>query len=391
VFTYIGFKNFFSFKEGAEVSFVLDKRVQETIPSYNGVSYIMGIKGANGSGKTNIIRAIGFVSKFIARSSNYSVEEKVKIDSFFDNSEPSEFSVEFILDGCNYSYDLILDKHKVHYEKLSRKIKREVVVFERKDDKVVECLKAISEIKKIKMKANSSLISMIDKFNFESPMEDLNRVLKYFELVVCNVGYAGLIDKFSGFDFTDVSEFYHENDELRIFMVDFLKTVDPSISNIRIIRSQPDGSDTVSYLPFFDHEYEGELYSLSIHDESSGTKILYKTLAMYWVTIVKGCVLALDEFDIHLHAMMLPKILELFENEKINDKQAQFIFTAHNTEIMDYLGKYRTVLVDKVGAESYCYRLDEIPTDILPNSVVRSDRKISNLYLKKKLGGVPNL
>lgn len=148
MFTYIGFKNFFSFKEGAEVSFVLDKRVQETIPSYNGVSYIMGIKGANGSGKTNIIRAIGFVSKFIARSSNYSVEEKVKIDSFFDNSEPSEFSVEFILDGCNYSYDLILDKHKVHYEKLSRKIKREVVVFERKDDKVVECLKAISEIKK---------------------------------------------------------------------------------------------------------------------------------------------------------------------------------------------------------------------------------------------------
>lgn len=58
---------------------------------------------------------------------------------------------------------------------------------------------------------------------------------------------------------------------------------------------------------------------------------------------------------------------------------------------MDYLGKYRTILVNKENLESYCYRLDEMPEGFIPNSHLRGDRKISSLYLKKKLGGVPNL
>ena len=58
---------------------------------------------------------------------------------------------------------------------------------------------------------------------------------------------------------------------------------------------------------------------------------------------------------------------------------------------MDYLGKYRTILVDKKNLESYCYRLDEMPATLVPGTIVRSDRKLSGLYLKKKLGGVPEL
>ena len=43
-----GFRNFFSFKEGAEITFSLEKRVLDSIPNKNGISYILGIKGANG-------------------------------------------------------------------------------------------------------------------------------------------------------------------------------------------------------------------------------------------------------------------------------------------------------------------------------------------------------
>ncbi|EJL6274821.1 hypothetical protein NMR36_002930, partial [Vibrio cholerae] len=56
--------------------------------------------------------------------------------------------------------------------------------------------------------------------------------------------------------------------------------------------------------------------------------------------------------------------------------------TAHNTEVMDALGRYRTILVNKEGNESYCYRLDEV-------SMLRNDRPISPLYKKGKIGGVP--
>lgn len=389
--TYMGFRNFFSFKEGGEISFLLDKRVRDSVPNKNGISYIMGIKGGNGSGKTNIIRAIGFISKFITKSADVDADKKISIDSFFSNNESSEFVIEFCIGDNNYKYELELDQEKVYREKLSRRLKREVVVFERVDDKIIKCLKALNEIKKIKLKTNASIISLSRKFNFESEMDDINEVLNYFNGFVCNVGYSGLSETFSSLDFQEVSKLYSENDVIRSFMVDFIKSMDPSISDVRIIKSDREGSDGPSYMPIFEHNHDGGVNNLIIHDESSGTKVLYKTLAIYWYVIARGTVLALDEFDVHLHAMMLPKVLELFEDEDKNKKHAQFIFTAHNTEIMDYLGKYRTVLVDKSGVESYCYRLDEIPTDILPNSVLRTDRKISGLYLKKKLGGVPNL
>ncbi|KPG78923.1 MULTISPECIES: AAA family ATPase [unclassified Pseudomonas] len=388
---HFGFRNFFSFKEGGEVSFLFDKRVRDTVPNRNGISYIMGIKGGNGSGKTNIIRGLGFIARFIANSADTSADSKIPIDSFFANKEPSDFVIEFCIDESNYIYELSLDAERVFYEKLSRKLKREVVVFEREGDKIIKCLKSIGEIKKVKLKTNASVISLSNNFNFNSEMEDITSVRSYFNSFVCNVGYSGLSEKFSSLDFRDVSKLYHDNDSIREFMVDFLKSMDSSIADVKIIKSDSESPDEASYLPIFEHKYEGGTSNLVIHDESSGTKVLYKNLAVYWYVIKKGAVLALDEFDIHLHAMMLPKILDLFEDEIKNTQKAQFIFTAHNTEIMDYLGKYRTVLVDKSGVESFCYRLDEIPNEILPNSVLRSDRKISGLYLKKKLGGVPNL
>ncbi|MNP67524.1 hypothetical protein D3C76_1633680 [compost metagenome] len=79
-------------------------------------------------------------------------------------------------------------------------------------------------------------------------------------------------------------------------------------------------------------------------------------------------------------------MLDLFIDEETNPDNAQLIFTSHNLEIMDYLGKYRTYLVAKEDSESYCYRLDEIPGDI-----IRNDRSISTLYRDGKLGGVPKI
>ncbi|NOR79400.1 MAG: hypothetical protein GQ529_00990, partial [Methyloprofundus sp.] len=78
------------------------------------------------------------------------------------------------------------------------------------------------------------------------------------------------------------------------------------------------------------------------------------------------------------------RILDLFLNDESNPKGAQFIFTAHNTEIIDWLGKYRTILVNKEDNESYCYRLDEIT-----GSMIRNDRSIIPLYLDGKIGGIP--
>lgn len=106
---------------------------------------------------------------------------------------------------------------------------------------------------------------------------------------------------------------------------------------------------------------------------------------LYFYTLDLGGILAIDEFDCNLHPDLLPKLVELFSSEESNPNHAQFIFSTHDTSIMDELGKYRVYLVNKKNNASYIYRLDELPSEIL-----RNDRKITPLYRRRKIGGVPN-
>ena len=95
---------------------------------------------------------------------------------------------------------------------------------------------------------------------------------------------------------------------------------------------------------------------------------------------VEKAIAAAKEKD-NLHAL-----LELFENEETNINDAQLIFTTHNADIMDKLSKYRIILTSKENNESFLYRLDEIPGDIL-----RNDRPISPIYKSGKIGGIPKI
>lgn len=381
-----GMKNFFCFKEGSSVSFKFDKNVPSQVSQGKDVGNVIGIKGANGSGKTNIIKALTFVSDFIVRSADKDVGKKIQVDAFGDSEAPSEFYVDFSSEGVDYLYELEVKTTGVVSETLWRKNKRKSLVFHRKNNSIEKSLKEIKEINKIKLKGNSSVISLYKKFNFNSEMADFKRVYDFFNMVTSNVSYSGLSQSmYHILSFDYISEEYSKNEKVFDFVKGIIIHSDTGVKDIIIAERLDEKGETIHF-PIFTHENNGKDFALTIYDESSGTQQLYRMLYMYWLTIMTGGVLAMDEFDIHLHSLILPKIIELFSNTETNSENAQFIFTSHNTEIIDSLGKYRTILVNKENNESYCYRLDELPGDL-----VRNDRPISPLYMKGKIGGVPKL
>lgn len=387
-----GFKNYFSFKEGADITFSLDKKASESLPNHEGISYVLGIKGANGSGKTNIIRAMGFISNFIQNSYDYKNTDEIEIDSFLMNNVDSEFYLDFFHKKYLYSYYISLNEHRVSEEILTRKLKRETTVFHRIGNNIKACLKEIDEIKKIKFKKNSSVLSALNNFEFEASMKPLRDAFEFFTKIVSNVDYVGLQEAPINYGYHEMCAAYKKyGNEALEFVTNMIRLADSSVESIEIDERIDEDTGKVRYLPIFKHKRDDKIESIMIYDESSGTKYLFRTMGLYWAVISHGGTMCIDEFDLHLHSMILPHIIDLFENENINANKAQFIFTAHNTEIMDYLGKYRTILVNKKNLESYCYRLDEMPSDLISNSSLRGERKISSLYLKGKLGGVPEL
>lgn len=374
-----GARNFFSFKEGFNVSFSLPNAASN-IPQKNGLSYIIGIKGANGSGKTNVIKALNYYSHFNKfPSKEFSYHDNV-FETFFGNEQKSEFYFEFIDGEKTYLHEFSVQKGKVVSEEISRKEKRKTILVSRRGNKITHTLKSLKEISSVKIDSSRSLITVLESHKFKSKLSELKTFSELSSLVLTNVTSVGYSDINMGENY--VSKKYYDDERFRALTLKILNIADPGICDIQIKKNKNEKGETI-YFPVFYREHNNKRYETLLYQESNGNQKLYVISHLYALSVIIGGILALDEFDIHLHAMILPEILDFFDGGD-NKLGAQFIFTAHNTEIIDNLGKYRTVLVNKEDNESYCYRLDDIP-----GNMIRNDRPISPLYLANKIGGTP--
>jgi hypothetical protein len=370
-----GAKNFYSFKEGFEVNLALNTKRTE-----NAVANVLAIKGANASGKTNVLKLLSFIASFVKNSfSDFKPEDKIFIHPFFQNSNPSEMYIVLLENGVEYKYELKLTQQQVLEETLYKKEKRWTKIIWRKNN-TLDCVTHYKEVKKIKLRSNASLLSTASQYEIESvkPICDL------FSKIIINVNAFGRNEV--PIDYQVASKYYHDNPEVFAFVKDVLQKCDTGIDDIEIIEKEDKETAEKFYTPIFKFIVDKKEKYLTFQEQSSGTKELYRQLGLYKIALSTGKALVLDEFDTNLHPDLLPMLVGFFEDEKLNPHNAQMLFTTHHTEIMNQLGKYKVILVNKEENESFLYRLDEIPGDI-----IRNDRPISRVYNAGKIGGKPKI
>lgn len=378
-----GAKNYLSFKEGFEISFELNPNCPDSVHEGSDITNVICIVGPNASGKSNAIKALTFISDFCCNSFNKKPDEQIEITPFFLNKEATSFFVDFLIDNTYYFYEIHLTKEGVLSETLERKNNRRTAMFKREDNEIVYKIKELKELEKIKMRKGVSTISMAHQFEINA----LEKIYEFFSGIKSNIDpYFGDINFGDHIiELFDVTRKYKESQELFDFVVEKLASFDTGISNITIKEfKDPKGENYL--IPFFIHPIDGKEMPISFYAESNGTKSLYSQLLYYKEALDTGGILLLDEFDNNLHPDLLEPLVNLFLDKKTNPQNAQLIFTTHNTNIMDRLTKYRVVLVNKKDNESFLYRLDEIPGNIL-----RNDRSIESVYATGRIGGKPKI
>lgn len=374
-----GARNFFSFKEGFTFSLELNGNCPNSISKGRKTANIMGIKGANASGKTNVLRVLSFIKYLCTDSYNSAPKSEIPFDNFFGNNDPTDLFCRFVINEKKYLYEVSLNKKEIISEELSLD-ETEHFIFKRQLGKLISVAKDFDELNQIRIRNNVSIIHLAKQGEFSS----LEPFFAFFDSILTNVTDYGL----SNFhlDQSLICESYKNSHPERLANVkDLLKNADTGIVDVKIARSLSPKGDT-QYHPVFYHDFNGKNYAVPFWHESSGTRKLFYDLALYYMTLEQGGVLLLDEFDINLHPNLLPMLIDLFDDPEKNLNNAQMIFSTHDTAIMDRLGKYRTYLVNKENNESFGYRLDEIPGDIL-----RNDRPVSSPYRNGKVGGVPKV
>jgi len=376
-----GARNFFSFKEGIEVSLELGASCPTSVSRGNNVTNLLCVKGGNGSGKTNILKILSFLQYHCCHSfSMLKPEDEIMVSPFFYNNEPIDIFCEFSVKGIRYFYELSLTSQTILSEKLSRKISRYTLLFERKYEYLSYCINEFSTLKGIKLRKNASLFSTAHQYEIDciSPAYD------FFNSIISNVAWHGRVNLSQ--EFKTSSRFYVEHPEIFKSAVKLIKESDLGIADVKI-KETTDEKGAKFYYPIFKHDVEGVTNNwLPYFSQSLGTKTLFNTIYFYIAALKNGGILVADEFDIDFHPNLLPKFISYFDNDKLNTKNAQMIFSTHNTDILEYMGKYRSLITNKTLSESYGYRLDEIPGDI-----IRNDRSIVPIYKSGKIGGVPRL
>jgi hypothetical protein len=131
--------------------------------------------------------------------------------------------------------------------------------------------------------------------------------------------------------------------------------------------------------------HEGLDQPVLLQEESNGTQRFVAIFPSLWYTLSTGRPALIDEFDVDLHPLLVPEILNWFQDPEMNPHKSQLFLAAHNVSIMDSLEKEEIFLVEKSrdGASSI--------TALRDIKGVRREPNLQRKYLGGAFGAIPNI
>jgi len=380
---------------------------------YNRVTYVYGF---NGSGKSNIFKALLTMKQMLALSpiiatNNQQILDSVNIKdevnaprNFFKfndshKDKPTVFAIEFIIDEVLYSYSFEVLNKKIASEILSKKSKRREIILNRTsadyNDIVLKGEFSSFDQNKNVVKEDVLCLSMAMFLNNALA----NKIYKEIDdIIVMNMA------AFSGFQITDEDI----TEESLNQYTKFLKLADSTIKEIKISLKKDEinskiklGSDFESrefvvqkiqvavdsiHSIYKDRKVVGDLKLPFLQYESNGTVKMFGILPAIFRTLENGGVLFVDEIENGLHPNLTKKIVDLFNSKNSNPKNAQLICTSHETLLLN--GDIRRdqvwFLHKNNYGESKIERLSEFPN-------IRISDNIAKKYLNDAFGKIPNM
>ncbi len=336
-------KNYLSFKD--EVTLTL--RARKTVTGHERYNtFMVGgepilktavIYGANASGKSNLIKAIGFMKEFVVHSSvEQNLEKEINLNHFKLSTDtinsPSEFEIVFVYQDIYYRYGFVIDKHRIHKEWLYYAPgARELKLFERKFVKNTYTIKLGKNFKEGQLVADHQLtgekalfLAVVAKFNgtISKPVMDWFS----YDLQVLLADWQ----QFKGLTLKRLKDpIAREN------IAKFMKAADTGIEDLLLVTVA--GTEiVVAKHSVFNEGSEQPIDSLTwpLDQESAGTQKLFALSGPFMETLTQGKTLIIDELDTNLHPVMMRFLVNLFNSPERNPREAQLVCVIHDTNLL---------------------------------------------------------
>ncbi|MEU4238466.1 ATP-binding protein [Actinoplanes sp. NPDC026619] len=294
---------------------------------------VVAVFGANASGKSNLLDAIAWMRTAVLDS--FRVWEagsgiprtRYRLDA--DETKPSEFVADLILDGVQWVYGFSATSEAVQEEWLhSYPQGRKRVIFERESQKIelgstIPERRSRGEILRSLLRENALLLSTAVQLN----LKEAEPVYHWFrrQLLLPNV-LEPLMHRRIRLPFLIASALAHHPE-----LVDLIKAADMGISGLTVDEPTPGSGRTAPEVKFL---HGPDSVPLDLSDESEGTLAWTELLTVALDALGGGAVLVVDEIDASLHPQLTARLVELFRSPETNSSGAQLLFTTHDATLL---------------------------------------------------------
>jgi uncharacterized protein len=381
------------------------------------------IYGANASGKSNLLLAMHAMKTLVVNSaSRMQAGDSFPIEPFRLNTEseknPSIFEIIFVHKNIRYQYGVALNRKRVYEEWLiAFPNERQQNWFERQylpdnpktkaDDGYLwsfgRGLKGEKERIKRFVRVNSLFLSHAAQNNHPQ----LTEVFEWFQKFLNVIDY-----QYSGKYFTLNK---CQDDNFRQQIVKIINEADIGISDIRIHQktarlNAPTENGKSGFAIFMDTDAlenpekntvtmkdSDNLEAITLHkkndsqqevqfdldEESQGTQRLFDISGRWIDVLQQGEILIVDEIDRSLHPVLSKALIKIFHNPEVNKKNAQLIFTTHDTTLLDeeMLRQDQIWFTEKDNSMTKLYSLLEFRP--------HQDESLQKGYLLGRYGAIP--
>jgi len=431
-------KNLFSFKELTEFNMLpgrfnrMDHHVYQT--GGIGILKINAMYGANGAGKSNLIKSLSLLKQFVV-TGDLPIEFLLETFKFDPESRTKDvyLGVEFIKNEIPYYYGITINQGIVVEEELA------ISGLGRKDDHYLFQRTDKADQKDLTVTFSPDLLieqenAFVPRF-LQNQLLQRNQPVLHYTRILGHPVFDPLLNALDWFNedlVTIMPSYKHASLAIQLeadkafyaFATDVMQSFDTGIQSIKIdtipiedffgeddkqqaeritaeLKSNPDrvkpiitndeeiifvlnkkGRAFAKRLSFV-HDTDGGVEKFTAAEESDGTRRLLDYLPAFYTAIKFGGVFLIDEIERSIHPLLIKELLNKFSHDK--STKGQIIFSTHESNLLD----------------QDIFRPDEIwfaeknmgETKVTPLSEFKEHHTIDirKGYLNGRYGGIPFL
>jgi len=317
----------------------------------------VAIYGPNASGKSNLIMAAGSMKSIVLESAiqrqrGDALPVKAFLLDEMTADAPTEFEIVFIAGGVRYQYGFAATSERVVEEWLiafpkGRSQRWFGRIWNKKKDlyewEMGNSLLGQKLLWQESTRPNALFLSTAVQLN----STQLQPVYDWFEYTL----RIGSLERWN----PEFTASLCKKSDLRVKILEFIKAADLDIQDIEVESEKMSAKHLLDELPeefknkLLKDMKDSEVYNIrTVHrtaqgksvrfdfdDESDGTKKFFAMTGPFIDTLNNGFVLLIDELHDNFHPQMVKFLVDLFHSNKTNLKNAQLVFTTHETSILN--------------------------------------------------------